>query len=95
MLALTRRLIGWRRREPALRSGGFETLRAEGDLLVFRRQHEARAVLCAFNLGNEPLQHRFAASLDADPTRTVALNGADCDGAALCLPARAAWIAPL
>lgn len=94
MLHTTRALIALRRRHPALRVGTLEALVAEGPLLVLRRQWEDEAVLCAFNLGAEPLQHR----LDAAPTLQgggMALHGACCQGAELHLPPGGALLLPI
>jgi alpha-glucosidase len=50
-LALTRRLVGLRRRSAALRDGSVLFLEAATDLLVFERCSGVQRVLCAFNLG--------------------------------------------
>jgi alpha-glucosidase len=55
-LHATRRLLAIRRAHPALRLGDLQALVAEGDVLVFRREHadpDARdAMLLAFNFGS-------------------------------------------
>jgi len=61
-LHITRALLALRRRHPALRLGRFESLHASADALVLRRVHGADAVLVAFNLGAQPLQHRLEAA---------------------------------
>jgi alpha-glucosidase len=55
MLALTHRLIALRRELAALRLGRLTVLEATGARLVFRRDHEGRSLICAFNLGEAPL----------------------------------------
>jgi len=50
-LALTRRLIGLRRRSGALRVGQLRFIDAPTDLLVFERSCAGNTLLCAFNLG--------------------------------------------
>jgi alpha-glucosidase len=50
-LALTRRLIGLRRRSDALRGGSLRFVDAPADLLVFERGLAGQRLLCAFNLG--------------------------------------------
>jgi alpha-glucosidase len=55
MLALYRRLIQLRRREPALSIGTYTAVPAEGDVLAYRRQFEgARRYLVVLNLASEP-----------------------------------------
>jgi alpha-glucosidase len=67
MLTLHRRLIALRRSSPALEVGSFTPLAAEGDLLIYLREHEgARRYLVALNLGHTP---------QAAPTPTLAANG--------------------
>jgi alpha-glucosidase len=44
-----------RRKLPALQSGDYVPIAAEGDLLLYRRQSEAAAVVIALNLGAEPI----------------------------------------
>ena len=53
MLALHRRLIALRRREPALSAGSYAPIFAGGDLLAYEREHEGRRFLVALNLGPE------------------------------------------
>jgi len=52
-LALTRNLIGLRRRHAALRSGGMRIIEASTALLVFERKTGPDECLCVFNLGGE------------------------------------------
>ena len=67
-LHFTRRLLALRRQHPALRTGSFETLRAEGKLLRLRRRQAGNRVWAAFNFGAEPMTHELpdppAAALD-------------------------------
>jgi alpha-glucosidase len=53
ILNLYRRVIAVRRATPALELGSFWPLKAQGDLLLFARQHEAGRVVVALNLGAE------------------------------------------
>ena len=50
-LALTRRLLGFRRRSAVLREGLLQFIQAPADLLVFERSLGSQRLLCAFNLG--------------------------------------------
>ncbi len=55
MLALTRRLVAYRQGSVALLQGALEILTAQDNLLVFERTFEGEHTLCAFNLGNSPI----------------------------------------
>ncbi len=55
MLNLTRRLIARRAAAPALLWGSIKVIHATSDLLVFERHARAQHLICAFNLGTEPL----------------------------------------
>ena len=52
---LSRRLLSLRRSHPALATGAYIPVAAEGDLLLYRREGEAERLLVALNLGGEPL----------------------------------------
>jgi alpha-glucosidase len=54
MLSLYRRLVALRRAEPAFEIGSYRGIPAEGDLLVFVREHRGRRFLVALNLGAIP-----------------------------------------
>jgi len=91
-LQLTRRVLALRRQHPCLRLGRFETLHADGSLLVLRRVHGDDQLLAAFNLGTETAQHMLAEALHPEAQR-LCLNGARHEGRVLHLPPGAAWIA--
>ena len=78
MLDLYRRLIGARRRSPALRVGAYRPIVASGDLLLFVREAPGERMLVALNLGDGTLPVAF-------PDRhlcgeIVVSSGADRDG---------------
>lgn len=80
MLALHRKLIALRRAHPALSIGRYRPIAAEGDLLVYVREHGHERFLVALNLGAEP------ASIVVDggmAGRVVASTFGDRDGEAL------------
>jgi alpha-glucosidase len=82
-LNLTRRLLALRRQHPALRLGTFRLLSAQGDVLVFERQHGHDRCVAAFNLGEEAA----TAQLDeAFPAEQVSVGGAEPQGRQLHLP---------
>jgi alpha-glucosidase len=53
ILHLYRRLIAARRATPALVSGSYWPITAQGDLLLFARQHQSERIVVALNLGAE------------------------------------------
>lgn len=74
MLSWTRRLLGLRRHEPALRLGTFALQRADGHVLVFRREIQGQAVVCVFNLA--PSEVTVPADVPTNGRVLVAVNGA-------------------
>jgi alpha-glucosidase len=56
---LCRRLIAARRAQPALTLGSYHPIVAQGDLLLYTREHEADRVLVALNLGADPASVDF------------------------------------
>lgn len=54
-LHLARRLIALRHSHPALRTGAMTMLKDAGELLLFRREDDGETLLCAFNLGHDPI----------------------------------------
>jgi alpha-glucosidase len=57
-LHLARRLIALRQSHPALRTGSMTMLDSPDHLLLFTRQEGNEGLLCAFNLGHEPIAWR-------------------------------------
>ncbi|NUR13402.1 MAG: DUF3459 domain-containing protein [Bradyrhizobium sp.] len=55
ILNLYRRLIGLRQSCPPLVVGDYHPIAAQGDLLIYRRESEGRAVIVALNLGSDPI----------------------------------------
>lgn len=55
ILSLYKALIALRRKLPQLRSGDYVPVAAQGDLLLYRRQSEGKAVVIALNLGDQPV----------------------------------------
>jgi alpha-glucosidase len=59
MYQLYRRLLEPRRAHPALASGAYRLIVAEGDLLLFVRELDSTQILVALNLGGEPVAANF------------------------------------
>jgi alpha-glucosidase len=55
ILNLYKALIGLRRKFPQLVSGEYVPMAAEGELLLYRRRSEGKAIVVALNLGDEPI----------------------------------------
>ncbi len=55
ILSLYKALIGLRKRLSPLVAGAYVPLAAQGDLLLYRRQDEAKTITVALNLGAEPI----------------------------------------
>jgi alpha-glucosidase len=78
ILNLHRRLIALRRSSPVLTAGAYRPLAAQGDLLLYRREHGDGRVTVALNLGREPLSVQLQQVV---PTERVLLSShADRDG---------------
>jgi alpha-glucosidase len=79
LLNLTRRLVALRQSSPALMSGNMEIVSAGDALLVFEREGEGQAMICAFNLGAEALAwapqdaHRFRVAATVNGGSVTAL----------------------
>jgi alpha-glucosidase len=55
ILSLYKALIDLRKKSPPLVSGAYVPIAAQGDLLIYRRQGDAEAVVVALNMGAEPV----------------------------------------
>jgi alpha-glucosidase len=87
LLNITRRLIAFRKAHDALLIGKLEIIEAQGDLLVFERIHDGQHLLCAFNLGRQPIDWH-----PAQPDRWRIIESIN-QGSAKRLPAYSAYVA--
>ncbi|MFX5862051.1 DUF3459 domain-containing protein, partial [Acinetobacter baumannii] len=55
ILSLYRMLIALRKQRPELILGAYEPIAAQGDLLLYKREVDGKAVTVALNFGAEPL----------------------------------------
>jgi alpha-glucosidase len=55
ILSLYKRLIALRKASPPLVAGDYHPIAAQGDLLIYRREAEDKAVTVVLNLGPEPI----------------------------------------
>jgi alpha-glucosidase len=58
VLNLYRGLLALRRTRPALVAGTYQPVAAQGDLLLYRREHEGDRILVALNMGGDPTNVR-------------------------------------
>lgn len=75
LLVFTREMLALRNSEPALRSGGFELLHADDQVLAFRRFTAARSLVCLFNLSAQAAEWPKVAPATGLPILTA--NGAE------------------
>jgi alpha-glucosidase len=71
LLHLTRRLLAFRKAQPALRWGAIKFRRVEEALLVFERRFGDERLLCLFNLGAEPCSWPKGIAADVAPLLSV------------------------
>ena len=77
---LHRRLIATRREQPALALGSYRPIAAQGDLLLYEREHGGDRILVALNLGSDPASVSFPQPLQG---RVLVSCFADRDGEAV------------
>lgn len=83
-LSFVRRLLHWRRRQPALLHGELSLLPVDPQVLAYVREHDGERVLCAFNFSATAAQLTLPAGLSvAEVLADSGLTGAQVDGPAL------------
>ena len=83
MLQAARRLLHWRRTQPALVHGELMLLPVHEQVLAFVREHQGERVLCAFNLSAQPAELALPAGLALAQQLDSGIGGAQPVGAAL------------
>ena len=83
MLQAARRLLHWRRTQPALVHGELALLPEHAQVLAFVREHEGERVLCAFNLSAQPAELALPAGLALAQQLDSGIGGAQPVGATL------------
>lgn len=68
LLNTWRRLLHWRKRQPALMQGSCNVLDVEEPLFVFLRQARNQRILCVFNLSDEPARYNLSLHGTCEPT---------------------------
>jgi alpha-glucosidase len=93
-LARMRRFLNWRRDRAELRRGSLELLDAPEPLFAFVRRLGDQALLCVFNVGDEPVDVPRPATGFGDPVEGHGMDWALVDGA-LRLPRDGAYFGKL
>ena len=83
MLQAARRLLHWRRTQPALVHGELMLLPVHEQVLAFVREHQGERVLCAFNLNAQPAELALPAGLALAQQLDSGIGGAQPVGATL------------
>ena len=83
MLQAARRLLHWRRTQPALVHGELMLLPVHEQVLAFVREHQGERVLCAFNLSAQPAELALPAGLALAQQLDSGIGGAQPVGATL------------
>ena len=83
MLQAARRLLHWRRTQPALVHGELLLLPVHEQVLAFVREHQGERVLCAFNLSAQPAELALPAGLALAQQLDSGIGGAQPVGATL------------
>ena len=83
MLQAARRLLHWRRTQPALVHGELMLLPVHAQVLAFVREHEGERVLCAFNLSAQPAELALPAGLALAQQLDSGIGGVQPVGATL------------
>ncbi len=65
MLHFTRRMIAWRKAQPALKGAGFKSLKSKGDVIVFERFDKKHKLLFVYNLGTDAANYKLPPVLQA------------------------------
>jgi len=61
LLNTWRRLLHWRKKQPALEAGNLEILETEEPIFAFIREYAEQRILCIFNLSNESARYDLSA----------------------------------
>lgn len=68
LLNTWRRLMHWRKQQPALIAGHFEMMKADEPLFVFIREYAEQRLLCVFNISNQPVKYDLSEFDHYEPT---------------------------
>ncbi|MBE9125136.1 MULTISPECIES: alpha-glucosidase family protein [unclassified Coleofasciculus] len=68
LLNTWRRLLHWRKKQPAMEAGNFEILDTEEPIFAFIRQYAEQRLLCIFNISDEPVRYDLSAHPECEET---------------------------
>jgi len=82
LMAYYRRLLHWRRGQPALVHGDMALLPCDEQVLAFTRSHEGQRIVCVFNFSGQPAKWQIPADMGSlQPVEGSGLGGATVKGA--------------
>ena len=82
LMAYYRRLLHWRRGQPALVHGDMALLPCDEQVLAFTRSHEGQRIVCVFNFSGQPAKWQTPADMGSlQPVEGSGLGGATVKGA--------------
>lgn len=74
LLNTWRRLLHWRKKQPALISGDFQLLDTQPSLFAFVREYAEQRLLCIFNLSDEPVKYDLSVHQQYQPETTLGFD---------------------
>ena len=81
LMAYYRRLLHWRRGQPALVHGDMALLPCDEQVLAFTRSHEGQRIVCVFNFSGQPAKWQTPADMGSlQPVEGSGLGGATVTG---------------
>jgi alpha-glucosidase len=74
LLNTWRKLMHWRKQQPALIAGDFKALDTEEPILAFMREYAEQNLLCVFNLSNESVSYQLPKQHEYFPETSLGFN---------------------
>jgi len=74
LLNTWRRLLHWRRNQPALEAGKLDLLEVQGTVLAFSRHYAEHHLLCLFNMSREPARYDLSPYDTCEVVRSLEFN---------------------
>ncbi len=95
LLNTWRRLLHWRKGQPAMMHGNCEIIETSDPLFGFIRETEEQKLLCLFNMSNEPIDYDLSAYDTCRPFRTPYLRKLEIKDKKVHLPGYGAFFGSL
>jgi len=94
LLNTWRKLLHWRKDQPALEAGHLDLLETQDTVLAFSRSYAEQHILCLFNISDKPAHYNLSAFADYQAVRELDF-GYSLDGDEVVLPPYGAFFASL